>query len=260
MSIPLSVIVIAKNEEQRIKECLETVYHWADEIVIVDDESSDRTRIIASAYTDKIFSRKMELEGKQRNFGVSKAKNDWVMLLDCDERPTEELKKEIEEVLNQDNGKYIAFWVPQIVYLGEVQLKHGGWSNPHIRLYNKNYVRWSEKECDVVHPGIHIDDGWKGRNLKGALIHYNFANIEDFVRKVNRQTTLEAIKWHLDGRKMSFGKAAYRTIDRFLRRYIGKKGYKDGYYGFVAAVLSGFYQWLAYSKYREIQERKAYIS
>ena len=72
-------------------------------------------------------------------------------------------------------------------------------------------------------------------------------------------TTLDAVKWHLSKRKLGLGKAMFRTIDRFLRRYIGKKGYKDGYYGFVSAVLSGFYQFLVYSKLREIKERGIYV-
>jgi glycosyltransferase involved in cell wall biosynthesis len=260
MSIPLSVIIIAKNEEQGIKECLETVYLWADEIIIIDDNSTDYTVKIARNYTDKIFTRTMDLEGKQRNFGTSKSKHDWVMMLDCDERITDELKKEIEGVLSNEKKEYVAFWIPQITYLGNARLKYGGWSNPHLRLYNKNYVRWVETKYDVVHPGIDVTPGKKGRNLTTSLIHYNFANIEDFVRKTNRQTTLEAIKWHMSGWKMGPGKALFRTFDRFMRRYIGKKGYKDGFYGFIAAVLSGFYQLLAYSKYREIKERGIYIN
>lgn len=259
MSVLLSIVIIAKNEEKRIKECIESVYGWADEIIVVDDNSADNTVKIARNYTDKIFTQKMVLEGKQRNFGASKAGHDWVMVLDCDERVTEELKKEIENVLHSDNGDNVAFWIPQVNFFGESQLKYGGWSNPHLRLYNRNYVRWVEADYDVVHPGIDITPGKKGRNLKASLIHYNFANVEDFVRKVNRQTTLEAVKWHLSNRNMGLGKALFRTFDRFMRRYIGKKGYKDGYYGFVAAVLSGLYQLLAYSKYREIKERGIYL-
>jgi len=78
--VPLSVVVIAKNEKARIKACLDTVHGWADEIVIVDDESTDETRSIALKYTDMIFTRRMEQEGKQRNFGAAKAKNDWILL------------------------------------------------------------------------------------------------------------------------------------------------------------------------------------
>ena len=259
MSVPLSVIIIAKNEEKRIKECLESVYSWAAEIVIIDDESTDKTCDIARPYTDKIFRRHMDQEGKQRNFGASKASYDWILILDCDERPTLELKTEIANIIENPVANTVAYWVPQINYLGDVQLKYGGWSNPHIRLYDRRYVRWSEAAHDLVHPGLKVDPDKLGGNLKSSMIHYGFANIEDFIRKVNRQSTLEAVKWHLDGRNMSRGKAMWRTVDRFFRRYIGKKGHKDGYLGFVAAVLSSFYEFAAYSKYLEIKKNGAYL-
>lgn len=262
MTVPLrlSVVVIAKNEQGRIKDCLENVCGWLDEIIVVDDESSDDTRAIAGRYTDKIFIRHMDLEGKQRNFGASQAKNDWVLLLDCDERLTDDLKKEITVVLAQGDPKIAAYWAPQINYLGDAQLNHGGWSSPHIRLYNKNYVQWSEADYDVIHPGLKFAVGYRGGNLKSKTVHYSFRNVENFIAKINRYSTLEAVKWHLDGRKMSLFKAIWRTVDRFFRRFIGKKGYKDGYYGFVSAFLSSFHELAAYSKYREIKEKGYYIN
>ena len=259
MSLPLSVVIIAKNEQGRIKDCLESVTGFADEMVVVDDESTDDTRAIALKYTDTIFTRHMDIEGKQRNFGASKAKNDWIMLLDCDERLTDELKNEITQTLKEGDPKIAAYWAPQINYFGDVQLNHGGWSNPHIRLYNKNYVKWSEADYDVIHPGLKFSEGYRAGNLKCKTIHYSFSNVENFIAKINRYSTLEAIKWHLDGRKMSQGKAMWRSWDRFFRRFISKKGYKDGYYGFVAAVLSGFHEFAAYSKYKEIREKGYYI-
>jgi len=259
VSLTLSVVIIAKNEQNRIKDCLESVKGFADDIVVVDDESTDDTRSIVMKYTDKIFTRHMDLEGKQRNFGASKVKNDWIMILDCDERLTDELKSEIAVALKEGDPKIAAYWAPQINYLGDVPLNHGGWSNPHIRLYNKNYVKWSEADFDVIHPGLKFSEGYRGGNLKAKTIHYSFSNVENFIAKINRYSTLEATKWYLDGRKMSLGKAMWRAWDRFFRRFIAKQGYKDGYYGFVAAVLSGFHEFAAYSKYREMKEKGYYI-
>jgi len=255
----LSVVVIARNEHDRIKDCLENVHGWLDEIIVVDDQSTDDTCAIAARYTDKIFTRHMELEGKQRNFGASKAKNDWILILDCDERLTEELKNQIAAAINGTDAKIGAYWAGQVNYLGDVPLNYGGWSSPHIRLYNKNAAQWSEAAHDVIHPGFKILPGFSGGHLNGKNIHYSFRNVEDFIAKINRYSTLEAIKWHLDGRKMSRGKAIWRTVDRFFRRFIGKKGYKDGYAGFIAAVLSSFHELAAYSKYREIKEKGCYI-
>jgi glycosyltransferase involved in cell wall biosynthesis len=256
--LPISIIIIAKNEQLRIKDCLESVHGWANEIIVIDDESTDQTCSIALAYTNKIFKRAMDLEGRQRNFGVAQASNDWVMMLDCDERPTSELKKEIEDLLNNPPEKTVAFWIPQICYVGDVHIQYGGWSNPHLRLYHKKYVSWNEGAFDIVHPGMKVASGYKGANLKSALIHYNYRNIEDIFGKVNRMSTLEALKWSLDGRKMSQGKAMWRTVDRFFRRYVGKKGYKDGYLGLVLSISSALYEFEAYSKYKEIKEKGYY--
>ena len=259
--VKLSVILISKNEHANIKDCLDSVYQWADEIVVIDDESTDDTRDMARQYTDRIFIRKMDLEGKQRNYGASMAKNDWVMMIDADERMTPELKTEIESVLaNRENPKLIAFWIPRKNYIADHWLQHGGWyPAPHIKLYHRDHLKWREIPQDVVHPGVDIEKGFQKANLTKHLIHYNFKNIEDFMGKVNRQTTLEAIKWHIEGKKVSMPHAFWKTFDRFARRYLRKKGYRDGYYGFVAAVLSGFYQFAAYSKLREIQRNGMYL-
>ena len=192
MALPLSVVIIAKNEQGRIKDCLESVYGWADEIVVLDDESTDNTRSIALNYTDTIFTRHMEIEGKQRNFGASKAKNDWILLLDCDEHMTDDLKAEIAVALKDGDPKIASYWAPQINYLGDVQLNHGGWSSPHIRLYNKNHAKWSEADFDVIHPGLKFTEGYRGGNLKAKTIHYSFSNVENFIAKINRYSTLEA--------------------------------------------------------------------
>ena len=259
MKLPLSVVILAKNEETRIEDCIKSLHGWAGEVIVLDDESQDRTVEIASKYTEKIFKRKMDLEGRQRNFGISKASFDWVMMVDCDERLTRELKQEIEEVLKKTEDNIVAYAVPKINYLGTHQLKYGGWSNPNIKLGHKKYVRCSEAEYDVIHAGIIIEKGYRTGSLKSPYLHYGFLNIEDFIKKINRYSTLEAIKWHLSGRKMGLGRALWRTQERFCRRFIGKRGYRDGFYGFVAAFISGFYELVTYAKYREIKEHNTYL-
>lgn len=257
--VRISVVILTKNEEENISDCLESVYGWADEIIVVDDESEDNTLEIAKKYTEKVFIRKWDIEGRQRNWAVSKAKNDWVLMIDADERVTEELKKEIEEILSKNNKKIVAYWIPQRAYLGNKWLRYGGWDAPHIKFYNKNHLKWKEVPEDVVHCGIEITKGFLGATLKNPLIHYNYKNIEDFIDKVNRQSTLEAVKWYLKGRRISLIHGLWKALDRFWRRYVRKKGYKDGFYGFVAAFLSGFYQFVAYSKLREINEKGTYL-
>lgn len=259
----ISVVIIGKNEEKNIDACLQSVSGWAEEIVFVDDFSTDSTvQHVKKEKTAVIYQRKMDLEGKQRNFGAQKAANDWIMILDCDERATPELKKEIDELFERKNDFEAAFWVPRQNFIGDYWLKWGGWyPAPHVKLYDRRYFHWKECVYDVVHPGVEFTaSGYKqGKNLTNHLIHYNYRNIEDFIRKTNRLTTLDAIKWYLDGRSMPMFRAFYRFFDRFMRRYIRKKGYRDGYYGFIASFLSGFYELAAYSKLREIIKKNYYL-
>ncbi len=253
MRTKVSLLMVVKNSAHQLIEALDGVKGWADEIVIVDDESTDATRELAGRYTDKIFVRKWDLEGRQRNFAVSQASHDWVMWLDSDERITEELKKEIDAVLADPDDKIRAYWIPRKNYLGKKWLKYGGWyPAPHIKLYHKDYLKWREVAHDVVHPGVDLKEGYKGGKLRNHIIHYNFRDIEDFIHKVNKQSSLEALKWHLMGKRYSTFIGFWKGIERFWKRYVYRQGYKDGFYGFAAAFLSGFYQWAAYLKYREM--------
>lgn len=260
MPADVSVILIVKNGEFHIPECLESLKNFAGEIIIVDDESTDRTCEIAARYTDKIFTRRMELEGKQRNFGVARAKHEWVMMIDTDERMTSELAAEMTAIIRRNDPDTSAYWVPRKNYLGDVWLRHGGfYPSPHLKLYRKAHLRWNEASYDVVHPGVTLDSGCGKSHTQNHLIHYNFKNLEDFIQKMNRQSTLEAIKWHLDGRAIGMGRGFWRTFDRFFRRYVRYQGFRDGYEGFISAYLMSFYQFAAYSKYREIKKNGTYL-
>jgi glycosyltransferase involved in cell wall biosynthesis len=247
----LSVVVLTKNEEQRIACCLESV-KWADEIIVVDDESSDQTVAIARRYTDKIFSRKMDVEGIHRNWAYAKAKNIWVLSLDADEIATPELKEEIEEAI-KNNPRENGFTIPRRNYIGDYWVRHGGWyPSPQLKLFRKDKFRYEEVG---VHPRAFMDDPCG--HLKKDLIHYSYRNIEDFLNKLNNQTTREAQKWFAQDKPMTFLRFSYRSIDRFMRTYIGRKGYKDGIIGFVIAYFASLYQIMSYFKYKEmILERR----
>ena len=243
MTVPLSVVVITKNEESRLKECLDSVV-WAGEIVVVDDESTDRTLEIARRYTDRILQRKMDIEGRHRNFAYAQARYAWVFSLDADERVTPELRDEITALLRGE-PPCAGYTVPRRNFIGSRWVRHGGWyPSPQLKLFRKDRFRYEESE---VHPRVFMD-GDCGQ-LTGDLIHYSYRNIEDFVAKLNRQTTLEARKWIRDGRKMSVGRALWRTVDRFCRTWWTGQGHRDGDLGFAVAVFAGFYQFLSFAKY-----------
>ncbi len=245
MAKPLvSAVIITKNEEENIADCLESV-SWAGEIILVDDNSTDKTREIAKKYTDKIFIRKMENEGRHRNRAYAQASNDWILSVDADERVTPELAQEITELL-KGRPEYKAYAIPRRNCIGDHWLKYGGeYPAPQTRLFLKDEFRYEEAE---VHPRA-LMEGDTGY-LKGDLIHYSHRDIEDYVRSLEGHTTLEAKKWHSSGREMSLGRAVWRAFDRcFYRRLLRKKAYKDGVYGIVVAVFSGMYQILSYAKY-----------
>lgn len=248
--INLSVVVLTRNEERNIEACLKSVYGWADEIVVLDDLSSDNTIKIAGNYTDKLLSRRMDVEGRQRNFAYSQAKNQWVLSLDADERVSQELKKEIEGALSKEtqcNG----FTIPRRNFIGDYWVRYGGWyPSPQLKLFRKDKFRYEEVG---VHPRAFMDEPCG--HLKSDIVHYSYRNIEDFLNKLNNQTTREAQKWFEQDKPMRLGRFIWRTYDRFFRSYFGKKGYKDGYVGFVVAYLAGLYQFLSYLKYREIARR-----
>lgn len=249
MTIPLSVVIIAKNEERNIEECLKSV-QWAPEIVCMDDESADRTAEIARRYGAKVFQRKMDIEGKHRNVAASHASHPWVLSIDADERVTPELKEEIQKVLSSETP-YWGFTIPRRNYIGDYWVRHCGWyPSGQLKLFLKDKFQWEEVD---VHPRA-LMNGPCGQ-LKTDIIHYSYRDFSDFLKKMDNHTTREAKKWVETGRKMTLGKALWRTVDRFFRTYVGKKGHKDGVIGLVVAVFAGFYQILSYAKYWEMKKR-----
>ncbi len=251
--VPVSVVVITKNEEKNICDCLKSVHGWADEIVVVDDESTDRTVHLASPFADKIFYRKMDIEGTHRNWAYAQAKNEWVLSLDADEMVTDELKEEIS--VSIQNPQYQAYSIPLRNYIGNYWVRHSGWYPAgKLRLFMKSRFRYEEVE---VHPKVFLN-GETG-HLTKDIIHKGYPDFEHFLASLNRQTTLEARKWIKTGRQMSLGRAIWRTLDRFPRSFIGKQGYKDGFVGFMVAFFASLYQIMSYAKYWEMRRQEGQI-
>ncbi len=248
---PVAVVIIAKNEERRLEDCLKSAA-WAQEIVVVDDESTDRTVEIASRYTDRIFKRRMDIEGKHRNFAYSQATQPWVLSLDADERVTPELACEISGITQKDSDPNVCYAIPIRTYIGKRWIKGAGYyPAAKARLFRRGQFRYEEAG---VHPRA-IYEGSCGI-LKHDILHYSCQNLEQWIGKFNRETTLEARKWVEDGRKVSLAKTLRKTLDRFLKNYFLKKGMQDGFWGFLMSVFHGLYQLLTYAKYREMKEAR----
>lgn len=250
--VPISVVILAKNEASRIRDCIDSA-RWADEVLVVDDASTDETAAMAAALGARVLHRKMDLEGRHRNWAHAQAKHEWIFSLDADERITPELAFEIRQLFGGQPA-FDVYSVPRRNYVGQQWIRYGGWyPSPQLKLFKRSVFRWEEA---TVHPRA-ISDRPSGR-LQHDLLHYSYRDIRDFVDKMNRQTSLEAEKWVMDGRRMSFGKALWRTIDRFFRAFLGKKGYREGFMGFVLAAMGGWYQLLSYAKYLELTAKTAH--
>ena len=244
--IPISVVVITKNEEANIARCLGSL-NWADEIVVVDDESTDKTQDIAKKYTSSVITKKMDVEGKHRNHAYSLTRNSWVLSLDADEVVSPELEEELRELFKK-TIEHAALTIPIRTYLGNYWIRYGGWYPAgKVRLFRKNSFRYEEVG---VHPRVFID-GTCG-HLTKDIVHYSYGDFHDFFTSLNNQTTEEAKKWFNEKRKIGFLKMMRKFYDRFLKSYLLKKGYKDGLTGFVVAYGNSLYQLMSYVKYQHL--------
>jgi len=244
----LTVVILTKNEAYNIRDCIDSVSDWADETIVVDDFSTDETVQTAESLGAKIIIKRMDNEGKHRNWAYAQAKNTWVLSLDADEKVTEELKQEITEATG--DTQCVAYSIPLRNYIGSFWVRHGGWyPAAKVRLFRKDKFKYEEV---VVHPRAFID-GECG-HLKSDIIHKGYPDFEHFLASLNRQTTLEAQKWITTKVKMSRARIVRRTIDRFLRRYIRKKGFKDGFIGFMIAFFDSLYQIMSYAKFWQLRQ------
>src|SRR3989338_6940893 len=246
---PVSVVVITKNESSRVSDCLKSV-DWAKEIIVLDDFSTDNTAEVAKRFTDKVYQRAMDIEGKHRNYAYGLASYEWVLSLDADERVTPALRDEIMHLL-AGHPSCNGYTIPRKNFMGDVWVRYGGmYPSAQLRLFRKGEFRYDEQA--EVHPQAYMK-GPRGA-LKNDILHYTYRDFTDAIAKLDRQTDLEAKKWFREKRKVGVFSIIRKTIDRFWRSYFSKKGYKDGVIGLFLAVNSGMYQFLSFAKYWELKK------
>lgn len=245
----LSVVTVTKNEEAKIGKCLESV-KWAAEIIIVDSYSTDATVDICRKYTSNVIQREWPGYASQKNFGIDQAAGDWILILDADEQVSDELREEIQALLQADSAAD-GYHIPFKNYLGQHWLKHGGlYPDFHLRLFKKGKARYGNKE---IHETLKFD-GTAGV-LSGAIIHYTYDDYADYLNKVNKYTSLEAEHFYDKGytvKRTDFIKAA----GKFFKTYILKQGYRDGLAGLVNAVFLSLYLFLRAIKIIELHRAR----
>jgi len=237
----LSAVIITKNEDGNIRECLESLA-WVDEIVVVDSGSSDRTGEICREFTDRFFVHDdWPGFGPQKNRALDYATGDWVLSIDADERVSSELRDEILEAVADPalNG----YKIPRLSsYCGRF-IHHSGWRPDHVlRLFRRDLGRFSE---DLVHERVMVD-GKVGR-LRHDLVHHSFRDLEQVLNVVNRYSSLGAEQKFRDGKKSGLIRAVLHGLWEFFSSYILKGGLLDGRQGLMLAISNGegtYYKYL----------------
>jgi len=237
----LSVAIITHNEAARIRACLESV-SWADEIVVVDAESSDETVSICRDFTDRIFVRPWPGFAKQKQFALEQCRNEWVLSLDADERVRPELAAEIQRVLSAA-GPCDGYRLARRSYFIGRWIRHCGWYPGYqLRLFKKDRTTVS---LSRVHEGFLVE----GRigELLGDLDHYSHRSLADSLEKMNRYSTLEALDRLERGRVRPIDFITH-PLSAFFRKYIGRSGYRDGMHGLLLCWISSLLTMAVYMK------------
>lgn len=250
----LSVGIITFNEEKILGKTLESVKSIADEIVIVDSFSTDKTVEIASNYGARIFNEEWHGFGLQKNFVIDKCRGKWVLLIDADEVLSEELVKTIKKILD-GNSNYDVYEINRCSVCFGKEIKYGGWSGQYAtRLFKNGDVKVSES---LVHEEF-ITEKKKGK-LKEKIYHHTYITLEDYFKRFNRYTTLGALEYYKRGKHASWASIALNPVYKFFRMYFVRLGFLDGIEGLLLAVVSANYSMVKYFKLREIWKNKSYI-
>ena len=250
----LTVSIITLNEEKNLERTLNSVKSFADEIVIVDSGSTDKTEDIAKSFGAKFVYQKWLGYGPQRNKAIDLANSEWVLNIDADEEISEELAKEIIKI-KENKTKFSVYKINFMSVCFSKKIKHGGWSNTYrIRLFKKSSGRFNENN-------VHEEFVTKEEigKIKEYIYHHSYSDLADYFEKFNKYTTLGAIEYYKKKKRAGILSIVFSPIYKFLRMYILRLGFLDGLEGFILAITSSLYTMVKYYKLREIYKNNSYI-
>jgi glycosyltransferase involved in cell wall biosynthesis len=246
---PVSVIITTFNEEVNVAECIESAL-WADEIVLVDSFSTDKTVEIARRYPIQILEREYFGSAAQKNWAMDRVRHDWVLIIDADERVTEPLAREILATLATGptvNGYYIR---RENIFVDKV-IRHSGWSTDKVvRLFRKDKGRYPNRR---VHADLEIEGPVPV--LEQAFLHYTFRTFDQYFPKFLNYAEWGAAQAFRDGRRAGLAELVFRPWWRFTRTYFLQLGFLDGMHGFVLCALQAFGVLLKYARLWEYSIR-----
>ncbi len=248
----ISVCVITFNEEHNISECLKSV-QWADEIIVVDSFSTDKTVELAREFTDRVMQREWPGHVEQKNFALDQAGCDWILCVDADERVSPELAAEIQDILRDSDRSETGYTVPRKTYYLSRWIKHGGWyPDRKLRLVRRGKAKW-----DGTDPHDHLYAQGPVGELKGDLIHRTYRDISDHLKTIDTFTSIAARELLAAGKGRAFFSMILRPPARFLKMYLLQLGFMDGMAGLLVAVLGSYYVFLKYAKLWELQRSQS---
>lgn len=246
----ISVVILTKNAENSIQQAIESV-SWADEVIVVDDNSTDTTHKIVKDHKALLWNHALENDfSQQRIFGLEKAKGDWVLFIDDDERVSPKLRDEIRKEIARNETTICGYYIKRIDIVWGKELKHGETGNAtFLRLARKNFGIWK----DPVHE--YWDIQGRTPTLKNPLYHNPHKNISEFIRKINLYSTIRANYLFKNNIKESplaiFGK----PFGKCMFNLIILQGYKDGTIGVIHALLMSFHSYLVRAKVWELNNK-----
>lgn len=250
----ISVVINTYNEEKKLSRALSSLKGFANEIVVVDMMSTDSTREIAKSYKARVFKhKKIGFVEPARNFAISKAKYDWVLILDADEVIPETLKTHLKSETKDTNASY--FRIPRRNIIFGKWIKHTGWwPDYNIRFFKKGTVSWNE----IIH-SVPVTTGM-GADLPArqefAIKHTHYSSIEEYITRMNRYTTIQARELNKEGKMFNWTDIFRKPFAEFLTRYFAQEGYKDGLHGLSLSLLQAFSELTLYAKLWQKQKFK----
>lgn len=240
----ISVVVNTRNEEENLPKAIASVKSLADEIIVVDMESTDKTVEIAKKLGAKVFNHKpIGYVEPARNFAISKATKDWVLVLDADEEVSEDLAKQIKE--KADDSEIDYYRIPRKnIILGHYMKHANWWPDYNIRFFRKGYVSWNE----VIHT-VPMTQGVGGEieaKEELALIHHNYKDIDDYLERMVRYSKIQSQELIKKNYKFVWSDLITKPVNEFLSRYFAGRGYKDGIHGLALSLLQSFSELIVY--------------
>jgi glycosyltransferase involved in cell wall biosynthesis len=246
----ISAIIITRNESENIRRCLQSL-SWTDEMVVVDAQSTDDTKNIASQFTSKVFDLEWEGFGAAKRFAKNRASGEWILSVDADEVVSDKLREEIQRTISSQDPLE-GYYLPRgSSFLGR-WIKHGGWYPDWVlRLFKKDKGEFTPR---LVHEEVKV----RGRcgYLKNHLLHYTDPDFEHYLRKLNQYTSLSALQLSREGKKAGLWGILLRPPATFVKMYFLRRGFLDGREGFILAVSSAFHVFAKYVKLCHLNRSK----